>query len=158
MTATISRRDLARAVGTRLLDVTNATGYYGQIGAKNALTEGDAAPATPPTKSATDLRVAPYFILEPGVGRPGDEVDMGDTLVDIDQPITVRAAAGDVDDLLALIERIDACLFRWAPTVDGLQCGPLRYPPGYEPPLLPDMTVQPSRLFSPLQYVLRAFT
>lgn len=156
--ATSLRRALALAVATRLVGVTHATGYLGQIGAKNGLPSVADTPDKPPTKSATDLRVAPYFILEPGVGRPGDEVDLGDTLVDLDQPLTVRAAAGDIEDLLALIDRIDARLFRWAPTVDGVVCAPLRLPPGYTPPLLLDQSVTPARHYSPLQYVLHANT
>lgn len=158
MPAPISRRLIAQAIGTRLVDVTHATGYYGQIGALNGLPGVEDTPAGPPVKNDDDQRVRPYFVLEPGVGRPGTELDLGDALVDLDQPFTIRAVAGDIDDLLALIDRIDALLFRWAPVVDGFQCGPLRYPPGFVPPLLPDSQVQPPRLFSPLQYVLTAFS
>ncbi|GAW54744.1 hypothetical protein [Nocardioides sp. PD653] len=164
MTATaIPRRILGRAVATRLVGVTNATGYYGQIGAKNGLVVGTPAPADPPPKSPTDQRVAPYFILFPGIGRPTDEADLADTYVDLETPFTVQAAAGDVDDLLALVERIDALLWRWSPgvltTTSGpVVCGPLRTPPGYDPRLLIDQAKTPPRHYTPLQYQLTAHT
>lgn len=161
--ARIPRRLIARAVGGRLVAVSNATGYYGQIGAKNKLPGGPDVPATPPPKSATDQRVAPYFIVEPGAGAPTDEVDLADTYVDADTLFTIRAAAGDIDDLLALIERVDAQLWRWSPGVittdDGpVVCGPMRPPAGYVPPVLLDETKQPPRWFAPLQYQLTAHT
>lgn len=160
---TISRRQLALAVGERLIAVTNATGYFGQIGESHPLPDGPDVPATPPKKSTNDLRVKPYFIVEPGAGTPGTEADLADTYVDLDMPFTIRAAAGDVEDLLALIDRLDARLFRWSPGVlDGVDgpvvCGPMRRPPGYVPPVLPDTTVTPQRWFAPLQYVLHANT
>jgi hypothetical protein len=160
----IDRRQLAVAVATRLAGVTNATGYFGQIGAQNGLPGVSDTPAAPPVKvPGEDLRVTPYFIVEPGAGRHGDEADLADAYVDLDQPFTIRAAAGDIEDLLALINRIDDRLWRWSPGVldgpDGpVVCGPLRPPPGFDPPILPDSSVQPPRMFSPLQYVLHANT
>lgn len=160
-TARIPRRRIAVAVATRLAGVTNATGYFGQIGAKNGLPGVTGTPATPPPKSATDTRVAPYFIVEPGAGTIGDEPDLADTFIDLDQPFIVRAAAGDIQDLLALVERIDALLWRWSPGViatdDGpVVCSPLQPRPGYTPPLLLDQSVSPARHFTPLEYLLRA--
>lgn len=162
-TPQIPRRLIAVAVATRLVGVTNATGYFGQISAKNGLPTGPTPPATPPSKSATDNRVAPYFIVEPGAGAPTGEADLGDTYVDAETLFTIRAAAGDIQDLLALIERIDARLYRWSPgvitTADGpVVCGPLRPPASYVPPLLLDQTMQPPRHFAPLQYQLTAHT
>lgn len=161
----VSRRALAVAVAGRLVGVTNATGYFGQIGAKSKLPGGPDVPATPPPKSATDNRVAPYFIVEPGIGRPGTDdgpepsvAGSADPFVDLNQLLTIRAAAGDVEDLLALVDRIDARLRQWTPVVAGVRCGFLTPPPGYDPPLLTDQTVQPARLFAPLQYRLTAHT
>ena len=159
----IPRRLIGRAIAARLVGVTNATGWYGQIGAKYPLIPGQTVPATPPPKSATDNRVAPYFIVEPGIGAPTGEVDLGMSLVDSVPTFTIRAAAGDPDDLLGLVERIDALLHRWSPgvitTTDGpVVCGPLLVPGGYEPPFLTDNTVSPPRHYSPLQYQLTAHT
>ncbi|MBB3041221.1 hypothetical protein [Nocardioides soli] len=161
----ISRRLVLDAVAGRLAAVTNATGYRGQIGARYGLPGVVGTPDEPPTKTGTDLRVQPYFILEPGVGRPlPGEGSLGgptDPFRDVDAPYVVRAAAGDHDDLLALVDRIDAVLRPpggWAPTVAGAVCGPLVPQPGYEPPLLTDNGVTPPRLYVPLQYRLIAHT
>jgi hypothetical protein len=153
----ISRRLLGLAIATRLTSVTNATGYLGQIGAKNGLPGVEDTPADPPTKTATDLRVKPYFILFPGLGRRPGEIDLAESINDLDQLVRVTAAGGDVQDVLALVDRIDALLFRWSPTVTGVRCGPLRLPPGYDPPLLTDESVPPTRHYVPLQYRFTAF-
>lgn len=163
MTVTISRHEVALAIGERLLQVTNATGYFGQIGALYGLPGAATAPPEQlPIKGGSDHRVKPYFVFEPGAGRPGlpdvDEVDLADTVVDLTYLFTVRAVAGDPEDLLALVDRIDGLLFRWAPSVAGVQCGPLRPPPGYVPPFLTDTTVKPWRHYSPLQYQLTTHT
>lgn len=160
----VSRRQLAAAVGARLVGITNATGYFGRIGALNGLPGVDDTPADPPTKDDDTGRVRPYFILFPGVGRPGNEQTLDDTLVDVDWPLQVTAAAGDTDDLLALVDRIDARLHRWSPgaltTADGdiVLTGSLRVPEGYVPPVLTDRTVTPGRVYTPLQYQLTAHT
>lgn len=163
MAGRISRRQLGRAVATRLVGVTNATGYFGQIGALNGLPGVTGTPKSPPTKSADDLRVTPYFIVEPGVGGRRDETDLCDSFIDLDYPVTIRAAAGDVEDLLALVDRIDGLLNRWSPGVldgpDGpVLTGRMGTPPGYDPPVLPDTGVTPPRQYVPLQYVLPAHT
>ena len=163
MAGRISRRQLARAVATRLVGVTNATGYLGQIGALNSLPGVTGTPKSPPTKSADDLRVTPYFIVEPGIGGRRDETDLADTFTDLDYPVTIRAAAGDIEDLLALVDRIDVLLNRWSPGVldgpDGpVLCGPMAPPVGYVAQLIQDNAVTPPRQFAPLQYVLPAHT
>lgn len=161
---TISRRLLASAVAARLLGVTNATGYYGQIG---RLLPGapDTTPLDPQPKSATDPRVRPYFVLYPGAGGQGPDPDAGDSAIDLTQPFRVTAAAGDIDDLLALIDRIDARLLHWTPDLgspagDGIHVGPLRRPPGVPAtaPVLTDTQHTPVRLYTPLQYQLTATT
>lgn len=155
---TISRRALALAVAARLATISNATGYLGQVGALNGLPDVD-TPTDPPPKPDTDPRVTPYFVIFPGVGLPGDETDLGDTVVDLDWPVQITAAGGDIQDVLALVDRIDARLYRWAPTLDGgVLCGPLRYPPGRDVPLLIDQAFKPVRHYAPLQYQLTAHT
>lgn len=155
----ISRRLLLNAVATRLVAVTHATGYVGQVGAHNGLPGVTGTPGDPPRKSPTDPRVAPYFVLEPQAGTESDEGDLGDCLVDLDWPFTVRAAAGDTADLLSLVDRIDALLWRWSPgQVGDAHTGRVMHQPGYTPPIVTDTTQTPHRLFTPLQYRLVAHT
>lgn len=121
-------------------------------------------PNDPPLKSpGQDLRVRPYFVLFPSAGTPGTEADLADTYVDLDAMFRVSAVAGDVQDLLALVDRINDRLWRWSPGVidapDGpVICGPLRIPPGYDPPVLTSENFQPPRHWVPLQYQLTAHT
>ena len=156
---TIPRRLVADRVAARLATVTNAVGYFGQVGrGLDGELGGDPAP-----KSKADLRVRPYFVLFPGGGSPGSEEDLADTYVDLEILFRISAVAGDMDDLLALIDRIDQCLRRWAPspiaTESGLViCGPLRPPPGYDPPVMTTENYTPPRHWIPLQYVLTAHT
>lgn len=163
MVATISRRLLAGAVAARLLGVTNATGYYGQIGRLLPGAPAD-TPVDPQPKSATDARVRPYFVLYPGAGGQGPDPDAADSAVDLTQPFRVTAAAGDIDDLLALIDRLEARLLRWTPVLgaagDGIHIGPVRRPFGVPDtaPVLTDTQHSPPRLYTPLQYQLTATT
>jgi hypothetical protein len=158
----ISRRALATAVATRAVGITNATGYLGQISALTGLPGVENTPADPPTKGNGDLRVKPYFILFPGAGEPGTEdstAGSADTFVDLDWPIGITAAAGDIDDLLALVDRIHNRFFRWTPgTLGDVLTGHLRVPPGYRPGVLTDKTVTPYRLYVPLLFQLTAHT
>lgn len=163
MAATISRRLLAGAVGARLVAITNATGYYGKVG---QLLPGapDGTPVEPQPKSATDARVKPYFVLYPGAGGQGPDPDAADRAVDLTQPLQVTAAAGDVDDLLALVDRIEARLLRWTPDLgaagDGIHVGYLRRPPGVPAttPVLTDTQHSPVRFYTPLQYQITVTT
>lgn len=150
-----SRRAVANAIAARLAGVTNATGYYGQVG---RLLNGTLGP-DPQPKSATDQRVQPYFVLYPSGGAPGPDPDLGDGNRDMTQNHQVTAAAGDIEDLLALVDRIVDRLYLWTPTVTGLVLGPLRFPPGYVPgPVLADKNFTPNRLYVPLLYQLTATT
>lgn len=162
MTA-INRRLVTNAIGERLATITHATGYYGQVGrplpGQALVQDGGTIPADPPTKSPDDLRVRPYFVFFPSPGTPGSEVDLADTHVDLQLNLQVTAAGGDVADVLALVDRIHDALFRWAPTVPGVVCGPLRYPFGWNPgPVRTDRDFVPARLYVPLQYQLIATT
>lgn len=153
-----SRRAIGAAIATRLLEVTNAPGYYGQVG---RLLPGAQAntPKDPPQKSPTDARVVPYFVLYPGTGGDGPDANLGDESIDLTQLHQVTAAAGDVEDLLGLVDRIDAKLNRWSPTVAGVVAGRLHMPPGFDPGQpIPDNQQQPVRYFVPLQYRLDATT
>lgn len=154
---TISRRLLVDTVATRLVGVTNAVGYVGQIGSLNGLPGVTGTPDDPPRKSPSDPRIAPYFVLEPQAGTESDDAGLGDCLIDLDWPFTVRAVAGDIHDLLALVDRIDALLWRWSPgQVGDAHTGRVMHQPGYTPPVVRDTTQTPHRLFTPLQYRLVA--
>lgn len=153
--AEVSRRLLFGAIATRLITVTNAIGYYGQIGRPLTSPAPDGWAADPPPKSDTDLRVKPYFILFPGPGTDGPDTDLGDCAVDGLFSLQVTVAGGDIEDVLALVDRVSTALRRWAPAVSGLVCGPLRYPDGYSPgPVLVDREQTPPRLYVPLPFQL----
>lgn len=149
------RRSVANAVAERLSGITTATGYYGQVGRRLDGTLGD----DPVPKSATDQRVEPYFVLYPGTGGQGPDADLGDCNEDLTQPFQVTAVAGDVEELLALVDAIDGLLFRWEPAIAGLICGPMKPPEGYTAgPHLIDRQYAPPRLYTPLLYQLTATT
>lgn len=141
----VSRKALVDAVVARLGGVTNATGWLMK-------------PDGPvPTKQDSDGIVVPHWILYPSPGTPGAELDLQDTVVDLDMVLQVTCVTGDADDLPALVTRIDDALYRWTPTITGLICGALRPPPGYDPgPAREDISVKPSRFWVPLQYVVTA--
>lgn len=159
----INLRLLTLAVAERAKTITNATGYVGQISALTGL-PGVTTPADPPRKSADDQRVRPYFVLFPGVGTPADDEDLANTFVDLDWPLQITAAGGDPYDVLALVDRIRATLWRWSPGPIGtgpdlFLAGPLQVPEGYDPgPLLLDRAVSPHRLYTPLRFQLTAHT
>lgn len=174
----IPRRLIANAIAARLVTITHATGYYGQVGrplpGQDLIEHGGTIPPNPPTKSDDDLRVRPYFVFWPGNGVPTDEEDLADTHDDLVLPVRLTVAAGDIEDLLALIDRIHGALFRWVPSTDEgaevfqqwteesaqrVVCGPLRTPLGATPgPVLVDDSFTPVRLYVPLQYQLTATT
>jgi hypothetical protein len=156
--APVSRRTVFGLVATRLLAVTNAYGYYGRIG--RPLT--DPPPAgwvpDPPPKSADDPQVQPYFVLYPGTGGDGPDAPLTDVDDALDLAWQVTAAGSDVEDVLALVDRLDTLLIGWIPSSAGLSFGRVGRLPGTRPQLLPDKTVSPERTFAPLQYVLTATT
>jgi hypothetical protein len=136
---TVELRPLAAAVKAQLETVANATGYVNEAVAVPLLANGDG-------------RVEPYWVFHPGGGDPEIERDLADCAVELDWAFQVTCGAGFVEDLQALVDRVNVALFRWVPLVDGLVCGPLRPPPGFRPPLLLDRTVSPHRPYMPLQF------
>lgn len=159
----VARRTLLAVVAERAKGVTNATGYIGQISAMTGL-PGVITPGDPPTKDDGSGRVRPYFVIYPGAGGPGDENALDDVVHDLQWPLQITAAAGDTNDLLALIDRIDDRFHRWSPGfLDGpsgrVATGPLRLPDGYVPPVLTErIDGQPDRVYAPLQYRITAHT
>ncbi|WKN47148.1 hypothetical protein [Nocardioides sp. Arc9.136] len=164
MATVIDRRVFAGVIAARLTTVTNAAGYYGQIGrALPGQTIGTGTghtPADPQPKGPHDLRVRPYIVLFPGAGTDGPDTDVADTFVDLDAPFQVTVAGGDIDDVLALATRVDTALNRWTPPpTGGMRFGRLAPPAGYDPgPVLTDASTKPARLYTPLLYRAIAHT
>lgn len=158
-----SARLVAGQVAARLTAVANATGYYGQIGrplpGQSLVAQGGTIPPTPQPKSSTDQRVRPYFVAYPGALGDGPDTDLALCAIDGVLPFSITAAGGDVDDVLALIDRIEAALHRWIPTVSGLVCGPVEHPLGYTGAgVLVDRDISPHRLYAVLPYRLTVTT
>lgn len=139
----ISRYLLLQAIKTRLeTAVTNCEVYLGE-------------PTDVPRIGSTQY-VVPHAALYPSPGTPSDEQDVADTATDLDWLFQVTLAAGFVNDLTALVTRVDDVLYRWTPAVPGLVCGPVKPPPGFDPgPLRFDRDVTPHRPYLPLQYGTR---
>lgn len=148
----VSRREVANTVATRLAAVSHIHGYYGQIGRSLPGREDD-TPTDPPRKSPHDPRVAPYFVLYPSAGTTDLEPDLAQCGDDLTMTHRITVAGGDIEDVLAAVDRVHTALYRWEPTIPTHECGPLAPPVGYEPPLLTDLAHEPARLYLPLQYV-----
>lgn len=94
-----------------------------------------------------------YWVLHPFFGLPGSEHDLADTVIDLDWTFQITVAAGFPRDAYALATRIDELVYRWAPDIEGYECGRCQPPPGYDPGnARPDDSVKPTRFFLPLQY------
>ncbi|HEY0889370.1 MAG TPA: hypothetical protein VGE38_07155 [Nocardioides sp.] len=160
-----SRRAIANSVATRLVSVAKATGYYGQIGrplpGQALVSDGGTVPDDPQPKDPLngDMRVKPYFILYPGAGSPSDELAVADTITDLVMPLPITAAAGDIEDLLALCDRILGVFDTWRPAIDGVAFDRVRFPLGYVPgQYLTDDQFKPARLYIRLPLQLTATT
>lgn len=164
--ASPSRRAIANAVAMQLAGVDKATGYYGQIGrplpGQQLVSAGGTIPDDPQPKDPAngDLRVKPYFVFYPGAGRPGLEPDAGDSVTDLTMPLPTTAVGGDIEDLLALIDRIQARFDTWRPTVAGVAFDRVRYPLGFDlgSALLVDDQFKPERLYVRLPFQVTATT
>jgi hypothetical protein len=138
------RSTLADLVEARLQDIANATHYRGEI------------PETPPTVSATDLRVLAYTVLWTGSGGPGDEEALGGGRQDdVDWTFTVTCAAGLATLVDPLIDLVLAQLDGWEPVLEGRSTGTcaLDFDPGR---VLPDPARTPTRYYLQLPFRLRA--
>ncbi len=144
-------REFGNAVAAQLAAMTPTTiGYYGRIG--RPIVEG--TPVDPPAKGPLDPTVQPYYVVYPGTGEDGPDLSLCRTTPD-GTTITLRitAAAGDPEDFLALVDRIDARLLGWTPVLAGHPFpGPVKRLPGSAAPMLNDATVSPPRLYALLQY------
>lgn len=128
---------LATAVYARLQTIANATGYWGTV---------DPAP---PTMSALDLRVRPYWVLHTGGGRHGGGRISGD----VDERVfsfQVSAVTGDFSALPKLVDALEATLLGWRPFPTSGRCRP---PLGYDPgPARVDRGETLPRSFLPLLF------
>lgn len=138
------RADLADLVELRLKDIANASHYRSEI------------PETPPTISATDLRVLAYTVFWPGAGGPGGEEALGGgRQTDVDWTFLVTCAAGLSNLVDPLVDLVLAQLDGWEPAIDGLSVGTcgLDFDPG---PVIPDPGRTPTRYYVQLPFRLRA--
>ncbi len=142
----IARDAVAAAVRARLeAEVSSVRGY-------------DLEAIDVPLIPGSGSRAEPYWVFTPMPGTPSGEDDLADTVVDLEFLFQVTCAAAELMDLMTLVTRVDAALFRWSATIPGLSCGRFKPPAGYQPPALLDRTVQPHRPYVPLQYTARIFT
>lgn len=155
-TAQTPRQPVLDALVTRLeaLAVDQLTVYPGEV---------DPAPPTLVTAGQPDPsgRVAPYAVVWGATGRPDPNPNLGATsggtarTGDSILSGQITFAAGYLNDLLAVLDEVIPLLQLWVPTIDGLECGPLRQQPGFDagPPRL-DERVRPPRWMSPWMWRL----
>lgn len=146
MSSPVSRLALAQLVETRLDAIPLLTVYVGEV------------TGTPETIPGQPGRVKPYAVLFSGDGSPIDEAPLtADTTGTLTWPFTVTCAAGHHTDALAAIDAVHGQLDGWFPVLAGYQFGPVGTPPGFDAgPVRRDTTVEPSRFFLPLAFVVAA--
>lgn len=106
-------------------------------------------------------RVAAYAVLHPQAGTPNVEVDLADSSIDLDWGCQVSVSAGFTRDLLDAVDFVHDRLYRWRPAgLTGVHTDGLIPPPGFDPgnPRTSQPSVQPPRVWLPLQYRLTATT
>jgi hypothetical protein len=134
-----TRQQLADATEERLRTLTGPAGYRGLVS------------QTPPTISADDLRVLPYWVLWAGAGADADERLGGDRAGN-DWSFQVSCVAGVEDHLPQLVDDVTDLLSGWRPFDDTGRCWP---PLGYDPgPPRPDNGKTPVRYVVPLRFVV----
>lgn len=114
----------------------------------------------PPTLDNSD-RVAPYGVLYPFPGKPGDpsQQSLDWSAADLDYGCQITVAAGFRKDLEYAVDAVRAWVEGWSPTVAGVVAGQFRPPTGFDPgPIQVSRTISPPRLWLPLQYRLTATT
>lgn len=173
----IQRTPVYEAVLARLQTLTGlgtdpTTGqpavYDGEVPAADKIALALGVDGTPDPSG----RVAPYVVLYELYDNPlavarswrfgGTGSSYEGVLADDDVSTTityqVTVVAGWQRDCLALIDQVQPLLYRWQPTVDGLNCGRLQtvgqqYGPRRDTSLAP----LPDRFYAPLQYALTVF-
>lgn len=150
-TAQTARQPLLAALATRLEQVNTQT--------PNSLTVygGGEVPDAPPL--AEHCRVAPYAVVYGGAGRPDVNPSLEPTPADHLWSAQVTFVAGFEHELLALLDDALPLLQLWSPTVEGLDCGHLRPPAGYDAGnARRDDRARPPRFYIPTLWQLHVTT
>jgi hypothetical protein len=143
----IRGQKISDAVEARLNTLTGVTVYRSEVA------------TTPPTVANSGGRVAPYVVLYPAATTPTDDLDLADTTSDCSYAMQLTCVAGYSPDCEYLVDRVQALIFRWAPTVAGVAFASFRPPVGYQSgPVRRDQDVSPPRFWVPLQFVIPATT
>lgn len=147
---TISRKVLGDLLDARLKTLTGVTVYRGEVPGKPPVIQTNGTPDP-------SGRTAPYVVFFSSPGTPGvdDEIDVADLHEDLLWSVQLICSAGYEADLDYLVDRVWGVLYRWSPEVDGLECGPMKPPPGYDPgPARRNDNVTPPRHWTPMQFQL----
>lgn len=139
----VTRVELADLTEARLRTLAGPAGYRGMV------------PTTPPTISADDLRVLPYWVLWAGTGA-GADARLGGDRGGNDWSFQVTCVAGVEDHLPQLVDDVTYLLSGWRPVNEpnvGRCWPPLGYDPGSP---RPDLGKTPVRYVVPLRFVISA--
>lgn len=114
-------------------------------------------PGMPPLDNTG--RVAPYATVFGGAGRLDPNPSLEPTPADHLWSGQITFTAGHEDVLLGLLDDVVPLLHLWSPTIDGLDCGHMRPPPGYDPgPARRDDKARPPRFYTPTLWQLHVTT
>lgn len=113
----------------------------------------DVPTAPPVINPGKDQRVKPYALFLPLPGLPTEELDQGDTVVDLDYGWQIQVVAGRPTDLMPVVDvvrgRMDRFVAGAADTT--LATGPARQVNPLATPIK-DLSQTPTRYFIPLVY------
>lgn len=101
----VTRTQLATLTEARLRTLPNVAGYLNTL------------PETPPTISADDLRVRPYWVLHTGAGQAADRRTSGD-IAGLTWGFKLDAVVGDPAHFAPLVDALDTLLSGWRPLAD----------------------------------------
>lgn len=152
---TISRRVITDQLVTRLRTLEPKVTVYRDRASERPPVLADAL-GTPDSMG----RIAPYVVVYPGAGspEPGD-ADLGDGHVDLLYTCQLTLAAASGEDLDHLLDVVTPLVYRWHPTLTGVNTSGFRPPPGYDPGAhRRDDQVEPPRYWTPMQLQLVATT
>lgn len=111
-------------------------------------------PTQPPVISpGKDMRVRPYALFFPIAGVPTDELDQGDTVVDLDYGWQIQCVGGRPEDVIPVVDVVRGRMDRFVPGAadNTLAVGPARQINQLASPIK-DLSVNPTRYFIPLVY------
>lgn len=113
----------------------------------------DVPTAPPVISSPEDMRVRPYALFLPLAGIPTEELDQGDTVVDLDYGWQIQCVAGRPGDVMPVVDVVRGRMdrFRAGAADTTLATGPARQINSLATPIK-DLSVTPTRYFIPLVY------